>query len=165
MHSPLPNANQPLASLRGYFFGGAITSFAAFATRNFTTVLALILIDSPVCGFRPRRALRSAFTKRPMPGITNTPFFFVSLTAVSASRSKNAVECLLVNSSFSANCFTSAVFVKAFAAVKAFAIVCLFSRYVLGTTRSRQKTICRRTLLKLRYSLSLLANRSASYPL
>jgi hypothetical protein len=48
MHSPLPNANQPLASLRGYFFGGAITSFAAFATRNFTTVLALILIDSPV---------------------------------------------------------------------------------------------------------------------
>jgi hypothetical protein len=28
----------------GYFFVGAITSFAALATRNFTTVLALILI-------------------------------------------------------------------------------------------------------------------------
>jgi len=32
------------------FLAGAITSLAAFATRNFTTVLALILICSPVAG-------------------------------------------------------------------------------------------------------------------
>ena len=31
-----------------YFFGGAMLSFAALATRNLTTVLALILIVSPV---------------------------------------------------------------------------------------------------------------------
>ena len=30
------------------FFGGTIESLAAFATRNFTTFLAGILIDSPV---------------------------------------------------------------------------------------------------------------------
>ncbi len=34
--------------LTNYFFDGAIASLAAFATRNFTAVLALILIDSPV---------------------------------------------------------------------------------------------------------------------
>src|ERR1035441_5814375 len=50
---------------RGYFFGGAMVSLAALATRNFTTVLALILIGSPVCGLRPMRALRSAFTSLP----------------------------------------------------------------------------------------------------
>ena len=42
-----------------YFFaGGAMASLVAFATRNFTTVLALIWIGSPVCGLRPMRALR-----------------------------------------------------------------------------------------------------------
>jgi len=42
-----------------YFLaGGAIASLVAFATRNFTTVLALIWIGSPVCGLRPMRALR-----------------------------------------------------------------------------------------------------------
>src|SRR6201996_7915845 len=95
-----------------YFRGGAMLSFAALATRNFTTVFALILIASPVCGLRPMRALRSALTNRPSPGITNTPFFLVSFTAVSASRSRNAADCLLVNSSFSANVRTSAVLVK-----------------------------------------------------
>ena len=45
-----------------------MTSLAALATRNFTTVLALILMASPVWGLRPMRALRSAFTRRPMPG-------------------------------------------------------------------------------------------------
>src|SRR4051794_9952907 len=64
-----------------YFLGGAIVSFATFATRNLTTVLALILMASPVCGLRPVRALRSAFTSLPMPGIVNSPFFLVSLTA------------------------------------------------------------------------------------
>ena len=33
-------------------------SFSTFAGRRRTTVLALILICSPVCGLRPMRALR-----------------------------------------------------------------------------------------------------------
>jgi hypothetical protein len=52
-----------------------MASFAAFATRNFTTFLAGILIDSPVAGLRPIRAFRSTLTSRPIPGNTNTPFF------------------------------------------------------------------------------------------
>src|SRR5579864_5740414 len=78
----------------GYFFGD-MTSFAAFATRKFTTVLAGILIASPVCGLRPMWALRFAFTRRPTPGRTNTPFFLVSLIAVSARCSRNAAAVLL----------------------------------------------------------------------
>src|SRR5271170_7922062 len=96
----------------GYFFGGAITSLADFATRNFTTVLALILMASPVWGLRPMRALRSAFTRRPIPGITNTPLFLVSLMAVSASRSRKAADCLLVSSIFSARSRVRAVLVS-----------------------------------------------------
>ena len=67
---------------------------------------------SPVWGLRPIRALRSAFTKRPMPGSTKTPFFLVSLIAVSASRSRKAAACLLVSSSFSASSRVSAVLVN-----------------------------------------------------
>src|SRR5271165_3145209 len=108
-----PQGSSPLVrSPECYFFTGAITSLAALATRNFTTVLALILMASPVCGLRPMRALRSAFTRRPMPGSTKTPFFLVSLIAVSASRSRKAAACLLVNSSFSASCRVSAVLVS-----------------------------------------------------
>src|ERR1700685_4238531 len=104
-----------------------MVSLAALATRNLTTVLALILMVSPVWGLRPKRALRSAFTNRPRPGMTNTPFFFVSLTAVSASRSRNAADCLLVNSSFSARVRTSAVLVMPVA------ILCpSFSCYFMG---------------------------------
>src|SRR6185437_7107182 len=95
-----------------YFFGGAIVSLADLATRNLTTVFALILIGWPVCGLRPMRALRSAFTRRPIPGMTKTPFFFVSLMAVSARRSRYAADCLLVISSFSANCRVRAVLVN-----------------------------------------------------
>src|SRR5580700_5736363 len=102
-------------SQSNYFFAGAIVSFATLATRNFTTVLALILIVSPVCGLRPSRALRSAFTSLPIPGIVNSPFFLVSFTAVSASNSRPAAACLLVISSFSAMWRTSAVFVIPFA--------------------------------------------------
>src|SRR4051812_49577834 len=47
-----------------HYFAGAIASFAALATRNFTTVLALILISSPVCGLRPMRALRCRSEER-----------------------------------------------------------------------------------------------------
>src|ERR1700719_88050 len=100
--------SRPQAGLRHQFhhnyygFLGAIASLAALATRNFTTVLALIWIGSPVCGLRPTRALRCAFTNRPRPGTTNTPFFFVSFTATSASCSKNPATVLLGSSVFSA---------------------------------------------------------------
>src|SRR5258707_9956231 len=60
-----------------YFFGEAprTASFAAFATRNFRTVFAGILISSPVAGLRPRRAFLFCFTSFPRPGIANSPFF------------------------------------------------------------------------------------------
>src|SRR5690242_5919119 len=93
------------------YFLGAITSFTALATRNFTTVLAGILIGSPVCGLRPMRALRFDCTRRPSPGITNTPFFLVSLIAVSLRVSRNAAAVLLLSSSFSARERTSCVLV------------------------------------------------------
>src|SRR6202162_4010499 len=104
---------RPQAGLRHQFhhndygFLGAIASLAALATRNFTTVLALIWIGSPVCGLRPMRALRCAFTKRPRPGTTNTPFFLVSLIAVSARFSRKDAIVLLLVSSFSARCRVS----------------------------------------------------------
>src|SRR6185503_6149513 len=64
---------------RGYFlaFGGTMESLAALATRNLTTVLAGILIVSPVAGLRPMRALRLALTSLPTPGSVNWPFFLV----------------------------------------------------------------------------------------
>src|SRR5258708_4703774 len=78
-----------------YFFGlgGTIASLTAFATRNFTTFLAGILIASPVAGLRPILALRSTRTSRPTPGITNMPFFLVSRTASSAIL---VINCLAV---------------------------------------------------------------------
>src|SRR5580700_9092736 len=108
-----PALGRPSSNLRkSNYFLGAIASFAAFATRNFTTVFALIWMGSPVCGLRPMRALRCAFTRRPSPGTTNTPFFFVSLMAVSARCSRNAAACLLLSSFFSARRRTSCVLVK-----------------------------------------------------
>ena len=50
--------------------------FADLATRNFTILLAGILTGSPVAGLRPPRAFRSTRTKRPTPGIANTPDFW-----------------------------------------------------------------------------------------
>ena len=47
--------------------------FAALATRNFTTVLAGILMASPVAGLRAMRAGRFTFTSLPKPGRTNSP--------------------------------------------------------------------------------------------
>ena len=53
-----------LLTLAAFFaFGGTMASFAALATRNFTTFLAAILIAAPVAGFRPIRALRSTRTR------------------------------------------------------------------------------------------------------
>jgi hypothetical protein len=43
--------------MRFYFFG-MMASLNAFAIRIFTTVLAGILISSPVAGLRPMRAFR-----------------------------------------------------------------------------------------------------------
>src|SRR5580704_19045167 len=68
-------------------------------------------MGSPVCGLRPIRALRWAFTRRPRPGTTNTPFFLVSFTAVSTRCSMNAAAVLLLVSSFSARWRTSWVLV------------------------------------------------------
>src|SRR5713101_7649580 len=65
-------------------------SLNALAARRRTTVLALILMASPVCGLRPMRALRCAFTARPILGMTNFPAGPLhSLTASLKSSSKN----------------------------------------------------------------------------
>src|SRR5579863_9109936 len=69
-------------------------------------------MGSPVCGLRPTRALRCAFTRRPRPGTTKMPFFLVSLIAVSARCSRNAAAVLLGSSVFSARCRISCVLVK-----------------------------------------------------
>src|SRR5580658_8662810 len=77
---------------RGYF---STASLNALAARRRTTVLALILIASPVAGLRPMRALRCALTARPIPGITNLPAPRVSFTASLNSSSKKATTCFL----------------------------------------------------------------------
>src|SRR5580704_7510779 len=70
-------------------------SLKALAARRRTTVLALILIASPVAGLRPMRALRCAFTARPMPGMTNLPALLDSFTASLNSSSKKDAACFL----------------------------------------------------------------------
>src|ERR1700730_13844062 len=70
-------------------------SLNAFAARKRTTVLALILMVSPVAGLRPRRALRCALTARPRPGITNLPALLASFTANLNNSSKKATVCFL----------------------------------------------------------------------
>src|SRR5271154_2735808 len=82
-----PNGAEP-----DYF---STASLNAFAARKRTTVLALILIASPVAGLRPMRALRCAFTERPRPGITNLPAPFVSFTASLKNSSKKDATCFL----------------------------------------------------------------------
>src|SRR5271169_5755196 len=80
-----PNGAEP-----NYFNTASLNAFAA---RRRTTVLALILIASPVAGLRPMRALRCAFTARPMPGMTNFPEPLASLTASLNSSSKKDAAC------------------------------------------------------------------------
>ena len=78
-------------------------SLNAFAGRSRTTVFALILIASPVCGFRPMRALRCAFTARPRLGITNFPALPLhSFTASLKSSSKKLFTVFLGVSHLSA---------------------------------------------------------------
>src|SRR5258706_16110974 len=86
--------------------GGTIASFTAFATRNFTTFFAGILIASPVAGLRPMRAFLSTRTSRPMPGRMLTPFFLVSRTAKSAYASMKDFATLFGNDIAAASSFT-----------------------------------------------------------
>src|SRR5919201_3445534 len=111
MERKRPAVCRPFVSKTQPYFLGAMASLVALATRNFTTVLAGILIGSPVCGFLPIRALRFDFTRRPSPGITNMPLFLVSLIAVSVSVCRNVAAVLLLVSSFSARWRTSCVLV------------------------------------------------------
>src|SRR6267378_8696005 len=95
-----------------------IASFNAFAGRRRTTVLALILICSPVCGLRPMRALRCAFTTRPMPGITNLPAPpLASFTASLCNSSKKRAACFFGVPSFSAMWETIFVLLSGLAAI------------------------------------------------
>src|SRR5215467_7585479 len=57
------------------------------------------------------RALRLDFTRRPMPGMTNTPFFLVSLIAVSARCSRIDAAVLFGTWCFSAIWRTRSVLV------------------------------------------------------
>jgi hypothetical protein len=95
-----------------FAFGGTMASFAALATRNFTTFFAAILMAAPVAGFRPIRALRSTRTSRPIPGRTNKPFFLTSVTAVWASVSNRLLATFLVISHESARVWTICVCVS-----------------------------------------------------
>ena len=52
-----------------YFEAPSMASLQAFATVSLTTVLAGILICSPVAGLRPSRALRLLSLRIPRPGI------------------------------------------------------------------------------------------------
>ena len=61
-----------LACSRDYFFTTRTVSFATLATRNFSTVLAGILMFCCVLGFKPMRAFLFCFTSLPKPGRTNS---------------------------------------------------------------------------------------------
>src|SRR6266849_4412639 len=96
-----------------------MASLNAFAARKRTTVLALILIASPVCGLRPMRALRCAFTARPRLGITNLPAGPLhSFTASLKSSSKNDAAVFLGMLVFSARCDTTLVLLIGLAAIQ-----------------------------------------------
>ena len=59
-------------------FWETMASCALLDSLNLTTVFAGIFISSPVAGLRPKRALRSERTNRPMPGMMQMPTRFVS---------------------------------------------------------------------------------------
>src|SRR5262245_14509784 len=103
----------------GYFlaFGGTMESFAALATRNLTTVLAGILIASPVAGLRPMRALRLALTSLPIPGKVKAPAFFVCATATEASSSITSFAAFFERLNFAAMWAASWLLVICFAAM------------------------------------------------
>src|ERR1700685_1499927 len=93
-------------------------SLSAFDGRKRTTVFALILIASPVWGLRPMRALRCAFTTRPMFGITNLPAApLASFTASLNSSSKKRTAVFLGVTHFSAMCDTILLLLIGLAAI------------------------------------------------
>src|SRR5258707_8926959 len=95
-----------------------MASLNAFAARRRTTVFALILIASPVWGLRPMRALRCAFTARPMLGMTNLPAGALhSLTPSFKSSSKKSAAVFFGVAHFSATCHTTLVLLIGFAAL------------------------------------------------
>src|SRR5512136_2644534 len=101
--SPLEGGIQnSVPSSRFYFFGGTMASLQALATRIFTTVLAGILICSPVAGLNPLRALRLERTSLPMPGRVKTPTFFVSAIASPATSSIISPASFFLSPNFSA---------------------------------------------------------------
>ncbi len=66
-----------------YFFLPRTASFKSFPTVNFATVVAGILISSPVAGLRPTRAFRFAVEKLPnLTSVTFPPFLSVAVTAL-----------------------------------------------------------------------------------
>src|ERR1700731_2616326 len=106
----------PILAVRGIYFRTA--SLSALDGSRRTTVLALILIASPVCGLRPMRALRCALTTRPSPGITNLPALpLASFTASLNSSSKKSAAVFLGVPAFSAMCETTFVLLKGLAAI------------------------------------------------
>src|SRR5262249_10218536 len=104
-------------------------------TRNLITVLAGILIVSPVAGLRPSRAFRCCLTSLPIPGIVNSPAFFASLYAMSAKDSMNRLAVFLFVPVLSASSAASCVFDIFF---PAFAIVLLVSLSVVASVQSAQ---------------------------
>src|SRR5713101_609774 len=63
-------------------------SLRFFATENFTTVLAGILMACPVAGFRPIRAFRLTTLNFPRPASGTSPPFFIVLSTMEVKPSK-----------------------------------------------------------------------------
>src|ERR1700675_1201709 len=104
-----------------------MASLNAFEARKRTTVLALILMASPVCGLRPMRALRCAFTARPRFGITNFPAAPLhSFTASLKSSSKKSAAVFLGVPHFSARCDTTFVLLIGLAAISILILLIFF---------------------------------------
>src|SRR5207253_9367589 len=72
-------------------------------------------------------------TSLPIPGRTNTPFFFTSATALAAKESRNARDCLLLTSHSVASSLTSCVWViLVFAIVLLLILSFLISRFLIS---------------------------------
>src|SRR5829696_3729853 len=104
--------------IRKNYFAPRMASLAAFATRNFTTFLAGMLICSPVAGLRPIRALRFTSTSLPRPG--SVKLFFAFLYARSVTISRICTACFLVMPALSATAAAICDFERAFAIVLLF---------------------------------------------
>src|SRR3989338_610716 len=100
----------------GYFlqryrhYAPRIMSFAALATRNLTTVFALIWICSPVAGLRPMRAGRNFFMSLPSPGKVTSPVFLTSPYTRDTNESTKPATSFFVCPVFSASAWRNSVF-------------------------------------------------------